>query len=82
LRKRDGPNPAARPRAEAAAASTGSVSATAARVAAPDSGQRTPEKWLEDIRRLRSEGKTAGAGRELSEFRKRYPDYALPEDLR
>lgn len=74
--------PAASPRPEAASVSAGVVSATAGRVVAPEANRRTPEKWLEDIRRLRSQGKTADAERELSEFRKRYPDYALPEDLR
>jgi len=44
--------------------------------------ERTPEKWLEDIRKLKSQGKTTEAERELAAFRKRHPDYRLPEDLR
>jgi hypothetical protein len=44
--------------------------------------ERSPQSWLEDIRRLKTEGKTGEAARELAEFRKRYPEYALPEDLR
>ena len=43
--------------------------------------ERTPEKWLDDIRKLRLEGKMAEADRELAEFKKRYPDYRLPGDL-
>jgi hypothetical protein len=49
--------------------------------AVADAKERTPEKWLDDIRKLRLEGKMAEADRELAEFRKRYPDYRLPEDL-
>ena len=52
------------------------------RVAAPEATERTPEKWLEDIRKLKTEGKATEAERELAEFKKRYPDYRLPEDLR
>jgi hypothetical protein len=43
---------------------------------------RPPQAWIEDIRRLREDGKTDEAARELAEFRKRNPDYVLPEDLR
>jgi hypothetical protein len=59
-----------------------SVAATGSRLASPEAKERTPEKWLEDIRKLRFEGKMADADRELAEFKKRYPDYRLPEDLR
>jgi hypothetical protein len=58
------------------------VGPTAGRVAASEARDRTPEKWLEDIRKLRTQARTAEAERELGEFRKRYPDYRLPEDLR
>lgn len=51
-------------------------------LAAPEAKERTPEKWIEDIRSLKTQGKTAEVERELAEFRKRYPDYRLPEDLR
>jgi len=51
-------------------------------LAVSEAKERTPEKWLEDIRKLRTEGKTTEVERELAEFRKRYPDYILPEDLR
>ncbi len=49
--------------------------------AVADAKERTPEKWLDDIRKLRLEGKMAEADRELGEFKKRYPDYRLPDDL-
>ena len=48
----------------------------------PEANERAPEKWLEDIRKLKAEGKATEAERELVEFKKRYPDYRLPEDLR
>ena len=43
---------------------------------------RTPEQWIADIRRMRQEGRAADAEASLAEFRKRYPYYALPEDLK
>jgi hypothetical protein len=80
--------PAAAPAAgalseSAATLQDASVAALAAsRLAVPDAKERTPEKWLEDIRKLKTDGKAAEAERELAEFKKRYPDYRLPEDLR
>jgi hypothetical protein len=44
--------------------------------------ERTPQAWIEDIRRLMKEGKSEEAGGQLAEFKKRYPDYVLPEELR
>jgi hypothetical protein len=41
-----------------------------------------PEKWLERIEELRKQGKTEEARTALAEFRKRYPDYRLPDALR
>jgi len=61
---------------------SGAVGALTSRVAVSEAKERTPEKWLEDIRKLKIEGKTAEVERELGEFKKRYPDYRLPEDLR
>ena len=52
------------------------------RLAVPEAKERTPEKWLADIRKLKTEGKAIEAERGLGEFKKRYPDYILPEDLR
>jgi hypothetical protein len=43
--------------------------------------QETPERWLERIVELRKAGKTQEADKELAEFRKRYPDHKLPENL-
>jgi hypothetical protein len=60
----------------------GTASGVASRLAAPEAKERSAEKWIEDIRKLKTESKAAEAERELAEFRKRYPDYRLPEDLR
>lgn len=60
----------------------GVIGASAGRGAGSESKERTPEKWLEDIRKLKTQGKTAEVERELAEFKKRYPDYRLPDDLR
>jgi len=43
---------------------------------------RTASVWLDEIRALRREGKLQEAERQLHEFRREYPDYPLPEDLR
>ena len=40
-----------------------------------------PEVWLNEIRRLRQEGHPEEAARQLAEFRRRYPDYPLPENF-
>ena len=40
---------------------------------------RTPEHWLERIAQLRKKGRSEEADKELAEFRKRYPDYAIPD---
>ena len=41
-----------------------------------------PDKWLERIEELRKQGKFEEARASLAEFRKRYPDYRLPDTLR
>jgi hypothetical protein len=87
IRGMQAPAPAPAPGAsglrESAPAVSGAdaVSGIANRIAAPEA-ERTPEKWLEDIRQLRAQGKTPEAEREFAEFRKRYPEYRLPEDFR
>ena len=43
---------------------------------------RTASVWLDEIRALRREGNLQEAERQLREFRREYPDYPLPEDLR
>jgi|GEM_PF-614056 hypothetical protein len=40
------------------------------------------EKWLERIEDLRKQGRLDEAKASLADFRKRYPDYRLPEPLR
>jgi hypothetical protein len=52
------------------------VGAAAAKV------ERTPQAWIDDIRKMMKEGKSEEAGEEIAKFKKRYPDYVLPEDLR
>jgi hypothetical protein len=42
---------------------------------------RTPEEWVEDLRRLKAQRRDDDFARELAEFRKRYPDFKLPADL-
>jgi hypothetical protein len=41
-----------------------------------------PEKWLERIEELRKQGKVEEAKANLAEFRKRFPNYKLPDALR
>lgn len=83
-------SPLPQPAQAAPAASAGILSGGAAGEGATgaisirrtDAPERSPQTWLEDIRRLKVLGRAEEAGRELAEFRKRYPDYALPDDLR
>jgi hypothetical protein len=44
--------------------------------------QLYPEHWLANIRTMLRENKRDAALRSLAEFRKMYPDYHLPDDLR
>lgn len=44
--------------------------------------ERSPQTWIADIRKLMAAGKSEEAGSELAEFKKRYPAFVLPEDLR
>jgi len=69
--------------APAAAPSAAAVSGEAlGGIRAANVVERSPQAWLEDIRKLMAEGKSEEVGSELAKFRKRYPDYVLPEDLR
>jgi hypothetical protein len=43
--------------------------------------QRSPEAWLDEIGRLRREGRDKEAAEQLAEFRKAYPAHAVPESL-
>jgi len=49
---------------------------------AAKASERTPQAWIEDIRKLMRAGRSEEAGAEIAEFKKRYPDFTLPEDLR
>lgn len=42
----------------------------------------TPEAWLARIADLRKQGRTREADESLAEFKKRYPDYKIPESPR
>jgi len=53
-----------------------------AATAAEQSAMRSPEDWIAEIRRLKQAGRTEDANRLLAEFRVRFPDRSLPEDLR
>ena len=41
-----------------------------------------PEHWVSDIQKMLKDGRRDDAIRNLVAFRKRYPDYTLPDDLR
>jgi hypothetical protein len=43
---------------------------------------RSPEAWIEEIRILKAAGKTPEAAELLTVFRKKFPSFALPEDLK
>lgn len=47
-----------------------------------DAAPRPPEPWLDEIRVLKHQGRQAEAQNALAQFRRTYPGYALPEDLR
>jgi hypothetical protein len=63
-------------RAPAAAAA-----APRALAAAKPAEPATPEAWLERIADLKKQGREREAQESLAEFRKRYPDYKIPEAL-
>jgi len=65
------------------AAPVGALSAAPARGALwQDLVREPPEKWLQRIAELRRVGQTADADALLAEFRRRFPDARLPEELR
>jgi hypothetical protein len=92
------PEPPAVARAPAPAASTAPANMGAASALAPapaavedralkstesaGKAEESPRAWLERIARLRREGHVKQADESLAEFRKRYPDYEIPKDLR
>jgi len=80
------PRPQASTRSEATqspiAGATISTNALSVGAAAAQVDARSPQAWIEDIRKLMKEGKSEEAGQEIAKFKKRYPDHVLPEDLR
>lgn len=81
------PAPAAPARVEPAQPQPAQTPPAVAQAAAVSGGftkaaERSPQAWIDDIRKLMTEGKSEEAGAEIAKFRKRYPDYVLPEDLR
>lgn len=66
------PAPAAAPRAEARMAE---------RPLAAMQLDEAPMPWLERIAKLRGEGKHEEADRALAEFRKRYPDFKISDEM-
>jgi resuscitation-promoting factor RpfA len=83
------PPMAAQP-APAAGAMTGTPtmeSSAALAVQAPAAAKserlvRSPDDWIEEIRRLKKAEQTSRAREQLAAFRRAYPDYRLPEDLK
>ena len=73
-------------RREAAAAPARSAAPAAsqgmARLKAASPAAEGPEPWLERIRQLVKEGRLEEARKSLEEWRKRYPDGGVPEDLK
>ena len=53
--------------------------APAARARMAEQAAELPERWLERVVQLRKEGRHEEAEKQLAEFRKRYPDYKVPE---
>lgn len=74
--------PQAGPARGASPALQGGARDEARRSLSAETSERSPQAWLEDIRRLKAEGRMPEAERELAAFKRRYPDYRLPEDLR
>jgi hypothetical protein len=76
------PASAPAPTAPPSAAATTAGVTSALSVSATKAPERSPQAWIEDIRKLMKAGMSEEAGGELALFKKRYPDYVLPEDLR
>jgi hypothetical protein len=47
-----------------------------------DGNEHAPERWIADIRELKRAGRATEAADRLVEFRKRFPSYQLPDDLK
>jgi hypothetical protein len=74
----------ARPAAVEIAAAEPAQSAVADTSATQDveAKRQNPQVWLEEIEKLRRDGKIKEARESLAEFRKRYPNHELPKTLR
>lgn len=70
---------ASAPAADQAAPAAGVAGAL--RAAKPPEQAETPELWLERIAALREQGRDREAGESLAEFRRRHPDYRIPEPM-
>ena len=66
-------------RAPAAAGAAAESSVLAGKLA---KAELSPQAWLERIAELRKQGRTREAEESLAEFKKRYPDYRVPEPPR
>jgi hypothetical protein len=71
----EAPKPQARMEAQSVMRQKATVGAASAFAAA------SPEQWLQGIDDLKRQGRHEEAERELAEFRKRYPDYRIPEAI-
>jgi hypothetical protein len=74
-RRADEATPQARMEARSAMRQKATIGAASAFAAA------SPEQWLQGIDDLKRQGRHDEAERELAEFRKRYPDYRVPEAI-
>lgn len=77
-RARPGEKPASPPAAPAPQAEAPPGERRAATSVAGAAAQ-SPEQWLQAIADLRQQGRHDEADRELAQFRKRYPDYRIPD---
>jgi len=77
---------AAKPTSRASAAPTPAAAGAAAESSVLAGklarAELSPQAWLERIAELRKQGRTREADESLAEFRKRYPDYKIPESPR
>ena len=74
--------PAAAPAGLGALSSAAAPSAKAREALWQDLEGEPVAKWLDRLRDLRKSGRAADAERLFAEFRRRFPDAALPDDLR
>ena len=54
----------------------------AAKTAGKKEAVKAPKTWIDEIRQLRRAGAEAEAQAQLAAFRRAYPDYPLPDDLK